>query len=166
MDRCFGHESAVKQPTGNRPEGLKQLLDAKGPKAVADWVKDQKKLLITDTTCRDAHQSLLATRVRTRDIIKSMEGTSEILADELNVPYVNLFDVEGLVDFQTDCYDATSHLNPDGATKVTAYLGEWLTAHFNLADKRGDARYAHWDAALDEYEKMRKVQWGAMSLID
>ena len=31
--------------TGNRPDGLKQLLDAKGPKAVADWVKDQKKLL-------------------------------------------------------------------------------------------------------------------------
>lgn len=71
--------------TGNRPEGLKQLLDAKGPKAVADWVKDQKKLLITDTTCRDAHQSLLATRVRTRDIIKSMEGTSEILADAFSL---------------------------------------------------------------------------------
>lgn len=91
---------------------------------------------------------------------------AQVLADELNVPYVNLFDVEGLVDFQTDCYDAASHLNPDGATKVTAYLGEWLTVHFDLADKRGDVRYAHWDAALDEYEKMRKVQWGEMSLID
>ena len=32
--------------TGTRPDGLKQLLDAKGPKAVADWVLDQKKLLI------------------------------------------------------------------------------------------------------------------------
>ncbi|MBR1689312.1 MAG: pyruvate carboxylase [Oscillibacter sp.] len=71
--------------TGNRPDGLKQLLDAKGPKAVADWVLEQKKLLITDTTCRDAHQSLLATRVRTRDIIKGMEGTSEILADAFSL---------------------------------------------------------------------------------
>ena len=71
--------------TGNRPDGLKQLLDAKGPKAVADWVLDQKKLLITDTTCRDAHQSLLATRVRTRDIVKGMEGTSEILADAFSL---------------------------------------------------------------------------------
>ncbi len=71
--------------TGNRPNGLKQLLDAKGPKAVADWVLDQKKLLITDTTCRDAHQSLLATRVRTRDIVKGMEGTSEILADAFSL---------------------------------------------------------------------------------
>ena len=71
--------------TGNRPDGLKQLLDAKGPKAVADWVLDQKKLLICDTTCRDAHQSLLATRVRTRDIVKGMEGTSEILANAFSL---------------------------------------------------------------------------------
>ena len=71
--------------TGNRPDGLKQMLDAQGPKAVADWVKDQKKLLICDTTCRDAHQSLLATRVRTRDIVKGMEGTSEILADAFSL---------------------------------------------------------------------------------
>ena len=71
--------------SGNRPDGLKQMLDAKGPKAVADWVKEQKKLLICDTTCRDAHQSLLATRVRTRDIVKGMEGTSEILADAFSL---------------------------------------------------------------------------------
>ena len=71
--------------TGNRPDGLKQMLDAKGPKAVADWVKEQKKLLICDTTCRDAHQSLLATRVRTRDILKGMDGTSEILADAFSL---------------------------------------------------------------------------------
>ena len=45
----------------------------------------QKKLLICDTTCRDAHQSLLATRVRTRDIVKGMEGTSEILADAFSL---------------------------------------------------------------------------------
>ena len=61
------------------------MLDAKGPQAVADWVKAQKKLLICDTTCRDAHQSLLATRVRTRDIVKGMQGTSEILSDAFSL---------------------------------------------------------------------------------
>ncbi|MBQ9932097.1 MAG: pyruvate carboxylase, partial [Firmicutes bacterium] len=71
--------------TGSRPDGLKQMLDAKGPEAVRDWVLAQKKLLITDTTCRDAHQSLLSTRVRTRDIVKGMEGTSEILADAFSL---------------------------------------------------------------------------------
>ncbi len=46
---------------------------------------DQKKLLITDTTMRDAHQSLLATRVRTRDMVKGAEGTAEILADAFSL---------------------------------------------------------------------------------
>ncbi|MDD4715491.1 MAG: pyruvate carboxylase [Oscillospiraceae bacterium] len=66
---------------GNPRPGLKQLLDKEGPDAVKKWVMDQKKLLVCDTTFRDAHQSLLATRVRTRDILKCMESTSEILAD-------------------------------------------------------------------------------------
>ncbi|WP_135076358.1 pyruvate carboxylase [Terasakiella sp. SH-1] len=51
-------------------EGLKQKLQKDGPKAVADWVLAQKQLLLTDTTMRDAHQSLLATRVRTDDLVK------------------------------------------------------------------------------------------------
>ena len=71
--------------TGNRPDGLKQLLDKEGPEAVSKWVLNQNKLLITDTTTRDAHQSLLSTRVRTRDIVKGMEGTSEILADAFSL---------------------------------------------------------------------------------
>ena len=42
---------------------------------------DQKKLLITDTTMRDAHQSLLSTRMRTRDMVKGADGTADILTD-------------------------------------------------------------------------------------
>lgn len=91
---------------------------------------------------------------------------AQLLADELNVAFVNLFDVEGLVNFETDCYDPASHLNPDGATKVTAYLGAWLAEHCGLADKRGNTRYTHWDAALAQYEQLRKAQWSAQSLID
>ena len=67
--------------SGNPKAGLKQLLDEKGPKALSQWVMDQKKLLITDTTMRDAHQSLLSTRMRTRDMVKGAEGTADILAD-------------------------------------------------------------------------------------
>ena len=50
--------------------GTKTLLDDKGPKAVADWMLAQKQLLLTDTTMRDGHQSLLATRMRSIDMIK------------------------------------------------------------------------------------------------
>jgi pyruvate carboxylase len=48
--------------------GTKQLLDELGPKKFAQWMVDQKRVLMTDTTMRDGHQSLLATRVRTLDI--------------------------------------------------------------------------------------------------
>lgn len=48
--------------------GTKQLLDDLGPKKFADWMVAQKRVLVTDTTMRDGHQSLLATRVRTFDI--------------------------------------------------------------------------------------------------
>jgi pyruvate carboxylase len=48
--------------------GTKQLLDELGPKKFAQWMVDQKRVLMTDTTMRDGHQSLLATRVRTFDI--------------------------------------------------------------------------------------------------
>ena len=67
--------------SGQPKPALKQLLDEKGPKALSQWVMDQKKLLITDTTMRDAHQSLLSTRMRTRDMVKGADGTADILAD-------------------------------------------------------------------------------------
>src|SRR5438034_2977465 len=51
------------------PAGTRQLLDELGPKKFAEWTRAQKKLLLTDTTFRDAHQSLLATRVRTYDML-------------------------------------------------------------------------------------------------
>ena len=52
------------------PEGAKQLLEREGAKAVADWMLAQRRLLVTDTTMRDGHQSLLATRMRSIDMIR------------------------------------------------------------------------------------------------
>lgn len=68
-------------PEGDPKPGLKQFLDQNGPEALSKWVLDQKKLLVTDTTCRDAHQSLLATRMRTRDMVKCAPAMAKILAD-------------------------------------------------------------------------------------
>ena len=50
--------------------GTRNLLEQKGPQALADWMGQQRQLLITDTTMRDGHQSLLATRMRSHDMIK------------------------------------------------------------------------------------------------
>ncbi|WIF96177.1 pyruvate carboxylase [Caminicella sporogenes] len=62
-------------------KGTKQLLEEKGIEGVIKWIKSQKKLLLTDTTFRDAHQSLLATRVRTKDMVKIAEATASFAKD-------------------------------------------------------------------------------------
>ncbi len=87
------------------------------------------------------------------------------IAQELGVPFLNMLDVEGVVDLYTDCYDSFSHLNPDGALKVSHYLGQWLTENFELEDHRGDARYAQWDELLPEYEAYLDTRWGALTLL-
>lgn len=66
--------------------GTKQILDKHGPEGVAKWMKEQSEVLLTDTTFRDAHQSLLATRIRTKDLVTIAEPTAKLLP--------NLFSVE------------------------------------------------------------------------
>lgn len=61
--------------------GTKQILDEQGVDGLVKWVKDSEKLLLTDTTMRDAHQSLMATRMRTIDMVKIAEATSVLAKD-------------------------------------------------------------------------------------
>ena len=53
---------------GDPMPGTKQLLDEMGPEKFAKWMRNETRVLMTDTTMRDGHQSLLATRMRTHDI--------------------------------------------------------------------------------------------------
>lgn len=68
------------------PTGTKQILNEKGADGVVRWLKEQKEVLLTDTTFRDAHQSLLATRFRTTDLVHIAEPTARLLP--------NLFSLE------------------------------------------------------------------------
>jgi pyruvate carboxylase len=61
--------------------GTKQILDKHGADGLVKWVKEQKEVLLTDTTFRDAHQSLLATRIRTTDISHIAEPTAKLLPE-------------------------------------------------------------------------------------
>lgn len=56
--------------------GAKHVLDTRGPEGLTDWVLAQQEVLITDTTFRDAHQSLFATRLRTADMLRVMRDTA------------------------------------------------------------------------------------------
>ncbi|MFC0189033.1 pyruvate carboxylase [Fictibacillus aquaticus] len=68
---------SLKYSDSPRP-GTKQILDEKGADGLAAWVKDQKEVLLTDTTFRDGHQSLLATRVRSHDLLKAADPVAKL----------------------------------------------------------------------------------------
>ena len=59
-----------------RPKGTRDVLLERGPEGLARWALAERRLLFTDTTMRDAHQSLLATRVRTHDLVRIAPATS------------------------------------------------------------------------------------------
>ena len=61
------------------PPGTRQQLDALGPEGFAKWMLEQKRTLITDTTMRDAHQSLLATRMRSYDMLEVAPAYARLL---------------------------------------------------------------------------------------
>ncbi|CAA9395628.1 MAG: Pyruvate carboxylase [uncultured Rubrobacteraceae bacterium] len=56
-------------PDGEPPPGSRQRLQELGPEGFARWLRESTALQVTDTTMRDAHQSLLATRMRTFDML-------------------------------------------------------------------------------------------------
>jgi pyruvate carboxylase len=68
------------------PAGSRQLLRKLGPKKFAAWARKEKRLLVTDTMFRDAHQSLMATRVRTYDLLATANAVAQRLP--------NLFSIE------------------------------------------------------------------------
>jgi pyruvate carboxylase len=65
-------------PRGTPPAGTRQLLLELGPRKFAEWTLKQKRLLVTDTTFRDAHQSLMATRVRSYDMLACAHSVAHL----------------------------------------------------------------------------------------
>ena len=70
---------------GKVPDGTKQLLDKLGPKKFGEWMRNEKRVLMTDTTMRDGHQSLLATRMRTYDIARIASTYAQALPNLLSL---------------------------------------------------------------------------------
>ncbi|CTQ48843.1 pyruvate carboxylase [Jannaschia donghaensis] len=67
------------------PEGTRQILERDGPKGLADWMLSRDRLLLTDTTMRDGHQSLLATRMRSIDMVRAAPSYATNLPELLSV---------------------------------------------------------------------------------
>lgn len=67
------------------PAGSKQLLTELGPEKFANWMREQNRVLVTDTSFRDAHQSLLATRVRSKDLVAAVPYVSRMTPELLSI---------------------------------------------------------------------------------
>lgn len=70
---------------GPAAEGTKQRLDRDGPEAFARWMRAERRVLVTDTTMRDAHQSLIATRMRSHDIVGIAPAYAQALPELLSL---------------------------------------------------------------------------------
>ncbi len=81
------HVAAPRPPeaAGEVPRGTRQYLDELGPDAFARWMWDESRVLVTDTTFRDAHQSLLATRVRSHDLLAVAPAYARLLPDLFSI---------------------------------------------------------------------------------
>ena len=132
-------------------KNAKTVLDAEGPEGLARWVKASTRVLLTDTTMRDAHQSLVATRVRTEDLLKGATIANELLKDAFSLECWGgaTFDVcmrfldecpwERLRELRKACPDVCLQMLIRGANAVgyTSYPDNVVTEFVRLAALNG-----------------------------
>lgn len=82
-------------------------------------------------------------------------NTVGVIAQEYGIGFVDFVNLDQVVDYETDCYDADSHLNPSGAQKVTDYLGRYLVDHYGLEDRRQEESYASWHEDYEAYKQFK-----------
>src|SRR5246127_4535884 len=109
--------------------GTRQLLQKLGPKKFAEWAKKEKRLLITDTTFRDAQQSLMATRVRTHDLLATAPSVAERL------PNIFIIEMWGGATFDT----ALRFLHEDPWQRLRQLRAAIPNICFQMLLRRADA---------------------------
>lgn len=77
------------------------------------------------------------------------------IAQEYGVEYLDFSTLKELVDFDIDCYDANSHLNPSGARKITSYIGQYIMEHYDIKDQRENEDYNKWHEDYKVYTRQK-----------
>ena len=154
--------------TGVMPDGTKQILDKQGPEALSKWVMNQKEVLYTDVTFRDAHQSLIATRLRTNDMLKVVKTSSARMSNLFSFECWGgaTFDVAyrfldespwlRLQQFREQCPNILFQMLLRGANAVgyTSYPDNVVVEFIKLAAKNGVDVFRVFDS-LNGLENMR-----------
>ena len=82
-------------------------------------------------------------------------NTAALIAEEYGADYLDFNTLWKIVNPITDFADKDSHMNPLGASKITSYLGSYLTKHFHIPDRREDSKFYHWQEEYEAYRKQR-----------
>lgn len=77
------------------------------------------------------------------------------IAQEYGVNYLDYHTLMAQINFNIDCYDPNSHLNPSGARKITEYLGSYISNVYNIEDHREDEAYSKWHEDYEVYTQMK-----------
>lgn len=109
------------------------------------------------TTCQEKGIEILLVNVPFPASEEKQRNANSIypIAEKYGVKYINYLYQEGIVDFETDVYDADAHLNPSGARKVTKDLGKILSEEYQMPDHRGDEAYQEWHQDYREYQEFK-----------
>ena len=145
-------------PEKNIEKGAEHRVMLSWPNQIPDIPKEEMmtgdtvslqylKRIITE--CRQRGIDVLLTYLpfpATEEQRKEANRVYEI-AHEYGVDYVNFQDLS-VIDYDVDCADPGSHLNPSGARKVTDYLGNYISGRYDIRDKRSDTAFGRW---ADDY---------------
>ncbi len=102
--------------------------------------------------CQENNIEILVTYLpfpATDELIATSKYVANI-CDEYNVKYINFLKTD-TIDYNTDMFDSTSHLNVLGARKVTNYLGNYISKNYNIIDQRENDKYKFWNDDYDGY---------------
>lgn len=104
--------------------------------------------------CQSRGVEVLLVHMPTPEYVNSQRHANTVgsIAAEYGVGFVDTTYLDSIVDYAVDCFDREPHLNTSGTLKMTDFLGSYIRAHYDLPDRRGDARYAHWNEQLHAYK--------------
>ena len=152
-------------PEKNIEKGAEHRVRIGRPNPILDLPKEE---MMTDDTVSLQYLERMITECRERgiDVLLTylpFPATEEQhreanrvyeTARKYGVGYLNFLDLS-VIDYDVDCSDPGSHLNPSGARKITDYLGNYISEQYHIRDKRSEAAFSRWNDDYRIYQKYK-----------
>ena len=125
--------------------------------------KEYLRKFIQECRKRDIEVMLMYLPSSINEEIQMEVNSVDAIAAEYGVNFLNFMYVDDLVRYPVDFHDLSNkggHLNPSGARKVTAYLGQYIVDNYAIEDHRQDPQYSIWHKDFEEYAALEKEKIG------